>query len=197
MKLSELNVGSIYAVVPSWNYNSRESRDPSKVRENDVFKAELISKDKYVYLPAQKFDNQNTFKKAQAGDKSAGVIVKHTDPTTSKETYWTARLADIVEEWSKLEPVWQAKQSAEQKAQEEADKQRRLEAEHHKKIANAVENSRTSIPKTVADIVGGKCGEVEVGSNGYGLNARAVVTLSLEDFETLVEMAYQGKEVYA
>ena len=49
MKLSELNVGTEYAVVPHWTYSNRDSRNPDSVQENDVVKAILLSKEKYVY----------------------------------------------------------------------------------------------------------------------------------------------------
>ena len=42
MKLSELTVGTEYAVVPSWTYSNRSARDVDTVRENDVVRATLL-----------------------------------------------------------------------------------------------------------------------------------------------------------
>ena len=52
MKLSELEVGKKYAVVPSWTYNNKSARQVDRVRKDDVLEAELISKDKYEYEPS-------------------------------------------------------------------------------------------------------------------------------------------------
>ena len=105
MKLSEVVVGKEYAVVPSWGYASRDSRDIDKVRENDVVKATIISLDKYEYEASQRSQDPSTFKKAQAGNRSIGILAKATD-TSSKDVYWTSRLADVVALWSDLEPKW-------------------------------------------------------------------------------------------
>ena len=95
MKLSELQVGNVYAVVPSWTYNSRSARDINNVRENDVMKAELISKDKYDYEPSYRKSSPTEFTKAKDGERSVGVLVKATD-NNGQDVYWTTRLADII-----------------------------------------------------------------------------------------------------
>ena len=91
MKLSELNIGTHYAVVPSWTYSSRSARDVNSVRQNDVVKAELISKDKYNYEPSNRKDNPANFTKAPAGERSVDVLVKGTD-NNGVDVYWTSQI---------------------------------------------------------------------------------------------------------
>jgi hypothetical protein len=61
MKLSELTVGTEYAVVPSWTYNNRSARDVDTVRENDVVRATLLELTKYEYEPSNRKDNAGSF----------------------------------------------------------------------------------------------------------------------------------------
>lgn len=195
MKLSEINVGSIYAVVPSWTYSNREARDVNKVRENDVVKAELISKDKYMYEPSNRKDDPARFQKAPQGERSVGVLVKGTD-NSGNPIYWTSRLADIVALYSDLEPKWSAEKSA-QELREQEEKQKRAIVNTHKQNVNAeIERSRNSVATTAKELLGSNA-KVEVGGRGYDLQYEGVVTISISDFQQLVEMAYQGKEVYA
>ena len=49
MKYSELSAGHEYAVIPSWQYSSRDKKDPNQVRQEDVIKATLVSLTKYEY----------------------------------------------------------------------------------------------------------------------------------------------------
>ena len=195
MKLSELNIGTHYAVVPSWTYSSRSARDVNSVRQNDVVKAELISKDKYNYEPSNRKDNPANFTKAPAGERSVGVLVKGTD-NNGVDVYWTSRLADIIAVYSDLEPKWNAQKSAEEQLEAEANRKRAIVSDHKAKVNAEIERSRNSVITTAKELLGDNS-KVEVSTNGYDLDYRAVVNVSLEEFQQLVEMAYQGKEVYA
>lgn len=194
MKLSEIKLNGEYAIVPSWSYSSKESRDPEKTRENDVVKATIISLDKYTYEPSNRKQNPNAFSKAQQGERSVGLLVKAKD-NNGQEFYWTSRLADVVAEWSVLEPKWKARQSKEDEEQRKREEQVRKERQIRIQVDGEVERSRNSIISTSKELLGSNV-SVEVNSNGYGVDCKAVVSISLREFEKLIEMAYAGKENY-
>lgn len=193
MKLSEIKLNGEYAIVPSWTYNNKSARDVDTVRENDVVKATIYSLDKYEYEPSNRKDSPS-FTKAQSGNRSVGIIVKATD-NNGKEYYWTSRLADVVAEWSVLEPKWnsaKSKEEAERLAREEAQ---RKERELRRQVEEEVERSRVSVVATSKELLGEQT-TVEVTTSGYNLDYKATVNLSLKEFELLVEMAFAGKDNY-
>lgn len=192
MKLSELTIGTEYAIVPSWTYNSRSARDVDSVRENDVVRAELISMDKYEYEPSNRKASATDFTKAQAGNRSVGVLVKALD-SNGKEIFWTSRLADIIAPYAVLEPKWKALNSAQQERErEELEKRKKLEI-HRAKVQAEVERSTGSIIQTSKELLGVGT-YVSVDTEGYDMDYKGVVKLSLAEFEALIEMAYAGKD---
>jgi hypothetical protein len=191
MKLSELSVGKEYAIVPSWTYSNRSARDVDTVRENDVVKATLLELTKYEYEPSQRKQAPN-FTKAEAGNRSVGVLVKATD-NNGTEYYWTSRLADIVAEWSLLEPKWQAKQSEQEQKEREENERREKERRHYAQVQAEVERSKNSIKDSARELLGDN-NNVDVSTNGYGIDSQVIVTFSLKEFEKLIELAYAGKE---
>lgn len=199
MKLSELTIGTEYAVIPSWTYTNKSARNVDTCRENDVVKAELVSKDKYEYQPSQRFKAIDTnFRKAQQGERSVGVLMKATD-SNGVDIYWTARLADIVAPYATLEPKWTEKQLRENA---EAEERKRLEAIKEAKqrvVREYVARCQKTVPASLNELIGRRCRKVTVTtSGGYADNELiAVVEISLEDMETLIELAYQGKEAVA
>lgn len=192
MKLSELSVGKEYAVVPSWTYSSRNARDLNNVRENDVVKATLVELTKYNYEPSQRRHDPAGFTKANAGERSVGVLVKATD-SNGTDIYWTSRLADILAEYSTLEPKWaNAKAEQERKEREELERRER-ERLHAEQVRAEVERSRNSILDSAKELLGSN-NNVHVDTNGYGNELTAQVTFSIKDFERLLELAYAGKD---
>jgi hypothetical protein len=192
MKLSELTIGTEYAIVPSWTYNSRSARDVDSVRENDVVRATLISMDKYEYEPSNRKTSPTDFTKAQAGNRSVGVLVKALD-NNGKEIFWTSRLADIIAPYAILEPKWKALNSAQEaKEREQQETRRKLEA-HRAKVQAEVERSTGSIIQTSKELLGVGT-YVSVDTEGYDMDYKGVVKLSLTEFEALIEMAYAGKD---
>ena len=192
MKLSELVIGTDYAVVPSWTYNNKSARDVSTVRENDVVKGTLVSLEKYEYQASQRTNNPADFTKAQAGNRSVGVLIKAFDSNSQKDIYWTSRLADIIAVYADLEPKW-ASAKAQQEEQERQQQEKWNKVEIHKQSVNAeIERSRNSITQTSRELLGDKT-FVEVSTEGYDLDYKGVVKLSIDEFEQLIEMAYQGK----
>lgn len=191
MKLSELQIGTEYAVIPSWTYTSRNARDINTVRENDVVKATLLSKDKYDYEPSMRKGDSNSFRKAQEGNRSIGVMVKAQD-SNGGDVYWTTRLADIIAPYSVLEPKW-AQQKTDNELKEAEERARRKRAEEiAEKARNQVKIARNSITTSSKELLGDKC-SVEVDTEGYGENMVAVVKMSLPEYERLMELAYEGK----
>jgi len=192
MKLSELTVGTEYAVVPSWTYSNRSARDVDTVRENDVVRATLLELTKYEYEPSNRKDSAGSFVKAQAGNRSVGVLVKATD-SNGKDVYWTTRLADIIAPYAVLEPKWsQANQAEKERERKQKEHQDKVYA-HKKQVSAEIERSTGSIIQTSKELLGAGT-YVTVDTEGYDLDYKGVVKLSIQEFEALIEMAYAGKD---
>jgi hypothetical protein len=192
MKLSELTVGTEYAVVPSWTYSNRSARDVDTVRENDVVRATLIELTKYEYEPSNRKSDVGSFVKAQQGNRSVGVLVKATD-NNGKDVYWTTRLADIIAPYAVLEPKWsQANQAEKERERIQREQQEKVYA-HKKKVSAEIERSTGSIIQTSKELLGAGT-YVSVDTEGYDLDYKGVVKLSITEFEALIEMAYAGKD---
>ena len=69
------------------------------------------------------------------------------------------------------------------------------EHEIRKQVEEEVERSRNSVITTAKELLGVGT-SVEVNTNGYGLDYKATVSVSLKEFEQLIEMAYAGKDNY-
>ncbi len=192
MKLSELTIGTEYAVVPSWTYSNRSARDVDTVRENDVVRATLLELTKYEYEPSNRKDSAGSFVKAQAGNRSVGVLVKATD-SNGKDVYWTTRLADIIAPYAVLEPKWsQANQAEKERERKQRELQEKVYA-HKKKVSAEIERSTGSIIQTSKELLGAGT-YVTVDTEGYDLDYKGIVKLSIAEFEALIEMAYAGKD---
>jgi hypothetical protein len=192
MKLSELTVGTEYAVVPSWTYSNRSARDVDTVRENDVVRATLLELTKYEYEPSNRKDSAGSFVKAQTGNRSVGVLVKATD-SNGKDVYWTTRLADIIAPYAVLEPKWLQANSAEKERERiQRELQEKVYA-HKKKVSAEIERSTGSIIQTSKELLGAGT-YVSVDTEGYDLDYKGVVKLSIQEFEALIELAYAGKD---
>jgi hypothetical protein len=192
MKLSELIVGTEYAVVPSWTYNNKSARDVDTVRENDVVRATLMEHTKYEYEPSNRKTSATDFTKAQAGNRSVGVLVKALD-NHGAEIFWTSRLADIIAPYAVLEPKWLQANSAEKERERiQKELQEKVYA-HKKKVSAEVERSTGSIIQTSKELLGAGT-YVSVDTEGYDLDYKGVVKLSITEFEALIEMAYAGKD---
>lgn len=191
MKLSELTIGTEYAVVPSWTYSNKNARDVSTVRENDVVRATLLELTKYEYEPSTR-KQAPTFTKAEAGNRSVGVLVKAVD-NNGNDVYWTTRLADIIAPYAVLEPKWtQAKSAEEERERILRELQEKVYA-HKKKVTAEVERSTGSIIQTSKELLGAGT-YVSVDTEGYDLDYKGVVKLSIQEFEALIELAYAGKD---
>jgi hypothetical protein len=192
MKLSEIKLNGEYAIVPSWTYNNRSARDVDTVRENDVVRATLLELTKYEYEPSNRKADSGSFVKAQAGNRSVGVLVKAVD-SNGKDVYWTTRLADIIAPYGLLEPKWKALNSVQEEREREAKVQQEKVYAHKRKVSAEVERSTGSIIQTSKELLGAGT-YVSVDTEGYDLDYKGVVKLSIQEFEALIEMAYAGKD---
>ena len=201
MKFNELQVGVEYAVIPSWQYSSREKKDPQQVRRQDVEKAELVNLTKYEYkvYRADKADHPE-FVKAPQGSRSVGYLVTASDGNS--QVYWLARPQDIVERWSILEPIWQEKE----RIQREAEAQAKLERERAEEQRKLVLEQRARLEKATLDslqsILGGRANPMNLSfdtrsgrDNNGNYKEINTVRLDLELAQILIEKCLEAKEV--
>jgi len=192
MKMSELNAGTEYAVVPSWTYASRGARQVDTVRENDVVRATLVNKTKYEYEASQRKSSPTDFSPSPEGTRSIGVLFEAKD-TNGSSVYFTSRLADVIAEYSQLEPKWSSAKQAEQEREREQRERQAKEEAFKKQVYAEVERSRNSVINTSRELLGINT-YVSVDTEGYGTELKGIVKLSLAEFEQLIEMAYAGKD---
>ena len=145
MKFQELELGVEYGVIPSWEYSSKDKKNPLTVFRRQVAKATLVSLDKYEYIVyrSEIADNHN-FKPAPKGARSVGYLVRSTDwagAGTADAIYWLARPQDIIAPYADLESRWTVeeqeekiriakelaeRQEQERKEREEQDREQRI-----------------------------------------------------------------------
>ena len=201
MKFNELQIGVEYAVIPSWQYSSRDKKDPQQVRRRDVEKATLVNLTKYEYkvYRSDKSDDSE-FVKAPQGSRSVGYLVTATDG--NQNVYWLARPQDIVERWSILEPIWQEKERLEQ----ETLKQAQLERERQEAQRKVALENRARLEKATLDslqsILGGRATAQSLSfdtrstrdSNGDYREVNTV-RFDLDLAQILIEKVLEAKEV--
>jgi hypothetical protein len=129
MKFQELKLGVDYGVIPSWEYSSKDKKNPDTVVRRQVSKATLVSLDKYEYIVYRsgQADSAN-FKPAPKGSRTVGYLVRSTDwaeAGTTDAVYWLARPQDIIAPYADLEARWVVAEEAEKirVAQEVAERQ--------------------------------------------------------------------------
>jgi hypothetical protein len=165
MKFTDLKVGTVYAVIPSWDYSSADKKNPDTVQRRSVAKAELISLDKYQYEVFRSNTSDNPqFKLADKGARSVGYLVKSSDWSNNAPdtyTYWLARPQDIVAEYSSLETRWTREEAEEERKKAEYEAQR-AEEERRERDAHAyAERIVTSCTEVLASILGERIKNVQ------------------------------------
>jgi len=202
MKFNELQVGVEYAVIPSWQYSSREKKDPNQVRRNDVEKTTLVNLTKYEYkvYRADRADHPE-FVQAPQGSRSVGYLVTASDGMNSP-VYWLARPQDIVERWSVLEPIWQEKERLEQARQAEEKRKREAEEAQRQLILENRARLEKSTLESLQAILGGRANPQNLSfdtrssrdSNG---NYKEINTVrfDLELAQILIEKCLEAKEI--
>lgn len=203
MKFSELVAGHDYAVIPSWQYSSRDKKDPNQVRKGDVVKATLVSLTKYEYKVHRAYQPDDVgFVVAKQGERAVGYLVS-ANIEQNQTMYWLARPQDIVAMYATLEPRWNEEERREQeerkRLQEEAQKR-----EEERRIAQAnKERMENSLRDTLAGILGNRVTpqsvQFDTASVRFNNDFRtiAVVQLELSLVESLIEKVLEAKDMVA
>lgn len=123
MKFSELVVNTNYAIIPAWDYSSKDKKNANRVRRNQIAKAKLVSLDKYDYVVFRgDSPTDPSFKPAPQGSRSVGYLVESYDwvnASNPNPIYWLARPQDIVAEYAPLESRWAEEERIEEEKRKE------------------------------------------------------------------------------
>ena len=203
MKFSDLIAGHDYAIIPSWQYSSRDKKDPDRVRKNDVVKANLVSLTKYEYRVFRSHQPDDSgFVKAKQGERAVGYLVTATE--NNQTLYWLARPQDIVALWATLEPRWNEEERLEREERKRAE-QEQQRREEERRIAQAnKERMETSLRDTLTGILGNRVTPqtVQFDTNNIrhsdgNYKTVAVVQLELSLIESLIEKVLEAKDMVA
>lgn len=203
MKFQDLQIGVEYAVIPSWQYSSKDKKDPMRVRKTDVLKATLANLTKYEYAVYRSDNPDDTnFTKAPQGSRSVGYLVSTVDERTNQNVYWLARPQDIVERWSVLEPRWS---EAERVEREEREKQRLEQEKREEERKQALEQRQRLEKATIESLV--SILGVRANNHFIQFNTRSsrdndgnykeinIVQLDVDVAQILIEKVLEAKEV--
>jgi len=203
MKFQDLQVGVDYAVIPSWQYSSKDKKDPNRVRRNDVLQATLDNLTKYEYsVYRSQNPDDSAFVKAPQGSRSVGYLVSALDSHSNTRVYWLARPQDIVERWSVLEPRWAEQERLEKEQQEKA----RLEQERREQERKSAQEQRQRLEKATIDslvsILGNRANNTNIrfdtrsGRDTQGNYKEInIVQLDVDVAQILIEKVLEAKEV--
>lgn len=202
MKFNELELGVEYAVVPSWEYSSREKKDPNQVSRESVAKATLYHLDKYEYeVYRATTPNDSNFKSAPSGTRSVGYLVSAT--LNGQLIYWLARPQDIVAKYADLEGRW-TKEEAERKIREQEEQLRRQKEEEERqrlreqrnRLESSTRETFTHILKdrAIKSLLDFDTRRVRVNDEYTEIN---VVSIDVQTFNILLEKVLEASEVNA
>ena len=165
MKFSDLVIGTEYAVIPSWDYSSKQKKDSSLVRRKDVAKAKLVSLDKYDYIVYRSDSPTDAlYKPAPKGARSVGYLVESYDwvnQSNSNPVYWLARPQDIVTEYAPLETRWADEERIEEEKRKEYLAQRAQEELLEKQANEYAERIVASCNESLKSILGAHATKIE------------------------------------
>lgn len=206
MKFSELVVGTEYAIIPAWDYSSKDKKNPATVQRRSVAKAKLISLDKYEYqvYRADSATDSN-FKPAPAGSRSVGYLVESHDwvtPNNPNPLYWLARPQDIVADYASLEVRWNEQERIEEEKRKEY-LAKQAEQELLQKQANEyAERIVNSCNDALRSILGSNASRIESHINNrrdYEGNYRPVATFQLDGrtMQLLIEKILEAQDMVA
>lgn len=205
MKFNELELGVEYAVVPAWEYSSREKKDPNQVSRDSVAKAEVVNLTKYEYKVYRATSpTDSNFVQAPAGSRSIGYLVaSQLAGNGTATTYWLARPQDIVAKYADLEGRW-VKQEAEEKIREQQEQLRRQkELEERQRLHEQRQRLEANTRETLAHILKDRAikSVVEFTTSRVRVNDEYkevnVVSLDIQTFNILVEKVLEASEVNA
>ena len=153
MKFSELVVGKEYAIIPSWDYSSKEKKNENLVKRNQVAKAKLVSLDKYEYVVFRADSPSDpSFKPAPQGSRTVGYLVQSYDWSNSNSPepiYWVTRPQDIVTEYAPLEVRWEQEERIEEEKRKayliEKEEREQLERQAHQYAERIMDSCTASL----------------------------------------------------
>jgi hypothetical protein len=199
MKLSELEVGVEYAIHNSFTFTKRNAIDVNNVAKHHVYKATLVSKDKYYWKDIRPSKEEADFSPAPKKEtKGVGLLFKLEDD--NKQTfYYVTRLASVIARHEVVELVWTHKEQEEKRLRAEQEAQEAIIRAKKKQVQEHAERARLTMPNTIKSILGGKLyDEVNIEIPYFSSdNAHARVSITLRDMERLIELVYDKKEEVA
>lgn len=206
MKFSELVVGTEYAIIPAWDYSSKDKKNPATVQRRNISKGKLVSLDKYEYIVFRgDSPSDPSFKPAPQGSRSVGYLVESHDwvtPNNPNPIYWVARPQDIVADYASLEVRW----NEEERIEEERRKEylaKQAEQELLQKQANEyAERIVNSCNDALRSILGSNASRIESNINNRrdnDGNYRPVATFHLDGrtMQLLIEKVLEAQDLVA
>ena len=198
MKLSELEVGVEYAIYNSFTYTKRNSIDINNVQKHNVWKAKLVSTDKYYWKDSRPSKEEADFSPAPKKEvKGVGLLFTITDDN-GETFYYVTRLASIVARHDVLQGVWNAREAEEAKRRAEQEALEKVAREKKRQAQEHAERAKLTMANTIKSLLAGKLfDEVNIEVPYYSDSNGARITLGLRDMERLIELVYDKKEEVA
>lgn len=198
MKLSELEIGSEYAVYNSFSFTKRNGFDVTLVQKHSVYKAKLVSKEKYYWKDTRPSKEEADFSPAPKKEtKGVGLLFTIKDDN-GEEFYYVTRLASVVARHEVLQGVWNARELEEKRQRAEQEALEEISRAKKKQVREHAERAKLTMPNTIKSLLGGKVfEEVTIEVPYYSAEAHARVSITLRDMERLIELVYDKKEEVA
>ena len=199
MKLSELEVGVEYALLNQFTYTKRYVVDLNTLRDHSVWKATLVSKDKYYWKDTRPSKEEADFSPAPKKEvKGVGLLFTITD-SNGENFYYVARLASVIARHDVVQSAWNAREAEEKRLRAEQEAQEAIVRAKKKQVQEHAERAKLTMPNTIKSILGGKLFDdvnIEVPYYSDSLHS-ARVSIALRDMERLIELVYDKKEEVA
>lgn len=198
MKLSELEAGVEYAIYNSFTFTKRNAVDINNVQKHNIYKAKLVSKDKYYWKDIRPSLTEADFSPAPKKEtKGVGLLFTIQDDN-GQTFYYVTRLASIVARHAVVELAWTHKELEEKRIRAEHEAQEAIMRAKKKQIQEHAERAKLTMPNTIKSLLGGKLfDEVNIEVPYYSESAHARVSITLRDMERLIELVYDKKEEVA
>lgn len=198
MKLSELEVGVEYAIYNSFTFTKRNPADISNVQKHNIYKAKLVSTDKYYWKDTRPSKVEADFSPAPKKEtKGVGLLFVIQDDN-GEPFYYVTRLASIVARFDSIQNVWNAREAEEKRLRAEQEAQEAVMRAKKKQIQEHAERAKLTMPNTIKSLLGGKLfDDVNIEVPYYSDSAHARVSITLRDMERLIELVYDKKEEVA
>lgn len=198
MKHSELEVGVDYAIINQFHYTKRNPIDINNLQRHGVWKAKLVSKDKYYWNDIRPSKVEADFSPAPS-KQTKGVGLLFTIEDDNKEVfYYVTRLASVVASYNSVQNVWVAREAEEKRLQAEREEAEKVARAKKKQAQEHAERAKLTMPNTLKSLLAGKLfDEVNIEVPYYSDTVGARITIGLRDMERLIELVYDKKEEVA